>query len=388
MPTYTLQTRPNEPPVFLSSNSTRTLRQPHVSPSDNVPSQHLPLTHIASYQHRQNEFIILSTGLGPASDSAYPIISPEVKWNITNTPTSPPNHDYITSRLRANKYNLQIFQKLSKRHNTTIEEDTFEWQGLSKFISSNKMQLRANFIKFQQEWLPTHSRVHKFNPTAQSPLCPLCMTEPETQRHLYCCTDHRAHVTRIAALTSFRQKLDKANISLSIQTAICNGLKYLAGTNASPDTAQHAPSLRGYIELQNTIGWYPLLLGYIPTALFDSITYEVKVSRKTWTSRLIDALYQYHLEIWSFRNTIAHDPSTDQLDTVHLRLHQSVLSWYDRCHELTPAGRSLLPDDPNTLQNYSILALSELHDHINNFHLLWTRKPPITQDIRNFFAPI
>jgi hypothetical protein len=148
-----------------------------------------------------------------------------------------------------------------------------------------------------------------------------------------------------------------------------------AGANDPPDTAGHAPSLHEYIEIQNNIGWYSLLLGYIPTALFESITYDVKVSRKTWISRIIDALYQYHLDIWTFRNTVAHDPSIDQLDTVHLRLYQSVLSWYDRCHELTPAGRSLLPEDPNTLQNYSILALSELHEHINNFHLLWTRKP-------------
>jgi hypothetical protein len=47
-----------------------------------------------------------------------------------------------------------------------------------------------------------------------------------------------------------------------------------------------------------------------------------------------------------FRNTVAHDPSIDQLDTVHLRLLQSVISWCDRCHELTPAGRSLLSADP------------------------------------------
>jgi hypothetical protein len=99
--------------------------------------------------------------------------------------------------------------------------------------------------------------------------------------------------------------------------------------------------------------------------------YDVKVSRKTRISRISDALYQYQSEIWSFRNTVAHDPSIDQLNTVHLRLYQSVLHWYDCCHEFTLAGRSLLPEDPNTLQNYSILALSELHEHISNFHLLY-----------------
>jgi len=77
--------------------------------------------------------------------------------------------------------------------------------------------------------------------------------------------------------------------------------------------------------------------------------------------------------------------STDQLDTIHLRLHQSVLAWYDHCHELTPAGRSLLPEDSTILQNNSILALSELLEQISDFKQLWARKPPNTQDIRKNF---
>jgi hypothetical protein len=75
------------------------------------------------------------------------------------------------------------------------------------------------------------------------------------------------------------------------------------------------------------------------------------------------------------------------LDFVHPRLRQSVLSWYDRSHELTFAGQSLLPEDPAELEDYTTLLLSELALDLEDSHQLWARQPPITQDIRKFFLP-
>jgi hypothetical protein len=386
-PVYAFTQKPTDPPIHLAATTSRSQKHPHLVATDERPTAHTPLILIASYQRRSETFIITSTSPAPAQSLTYPTTPSETKWNVFGSPQSPPKHDYILSLLRQRKYQQPILQKISTRFNLPLDNIPFEWPALSKYISSQPLSARAAFAKFQQGWLPTSAHLHRFNPPEQSPICPLCQKEPETQQHLYCCSDNRAQSVRLTALATFRHQLHKDRMAPSIQGVICAGLLHITGTNPQPNALAHVPSVRNYIDIQNTIGWFPLLIGYIPTALFDSHTHDVKVSRQTWVSRLIKALYGFHLEIWSHRNSLIHDPSIEQLDTVHLRLHQAVLDWYDRSDELTLAGRSLLPDNPATLQDYTAFALSELLQQLENFHLLWSRQPPITQDIRRFFQP-
>jgi hypothetical protein len=149
----------------------------------------------------------------------------------------------------------------------------------------------------------------------------------------------------------------------------------------------HASSMRTYIEHQNNIGWYPLLLGYIPTLLYDSLTFTPRKSRKSWAAQIIRSTYAYHQTIWNNRNSIIHSSGEPTTDILRTRMHLAALSWYDRLDELTTVGRNLLPPDPELIRQLSTPALAELIVQINAMHQLWQRQPRNTQDIRRFFQP-
>ena len=171
-------------------------------------------------------------------------------------------------------------------------------------------------------------------------------------------------------------------------TAIVEGIASFSQDRETPNPSHHAKSTRKFIIHQNKEGWAILLLGYIPTILFDSLTTVPSLSRNTWVAKIIAALENYHLIIWNARNALVHSSSdTEPIDQIKISLQNAILAWYQRQQELTPAGRSLLPPDPESIYRIGTPALAELNVQLTAFHTLWTRTPSLTQDIRKFFQP-
>ena len=199
----------------------------------------------------------------------------------------------------------------------------------------------------------------------------------------------RAVAARQTAINNLQDQLRNNKVPLSIRSALSTGLQHLGKTHPQPN-AQNASSMQQFISHQNTVGWYSLLRGYIPSVLFDSTYHHPKASRKKWVAKIISTLYTYHLHIWTTRNNITHPDSapTFQTTTQHTNLLSAVLSWYSRQDELTPAGRTLLPPDPHSLTFLHTSTLAELNHQLNSYHALWSRQPSSTQDIRKFFHPL
>jgi hypothetical protein len=144
-----------------------------------------------------------------------------------------------------------------------------------------------------------------------------------------------------------------------------------------------------FINHQNTEGWDILLLGYIPTCLYDSLAIVPRLLRKNWVAKIIEALDNYHSIIWMARNELVHSSSvTATVDQTLESMRLSVFEWYHRQDELTHAGRGLLPSEQSTVLRLSKSSLAELLVQLNSFHALWTRAPRITPDIRQFFRPL
>jgi hypothetical protein len=83
-------------------------------------------------------------------------------------------------------------------------------------------------------------------------------------------------------------------------------------------------------------------LGYVPTQLYDSLTFTPRKSRKSWIAQIIRSTCAYH-QIWNNRNSIVHSSDEPTIDIFRVRMQESVLSWYERLDELTSVGRNLLP---------------------------------------------
>jgi len=129
----------------------------------------------------------------------------------------------------------------------------------------------------------------------------------------------------------------------------------------TPEPSQHATSLRNFITQQNETGWYNILLGCIPTSLYESLTFKTKCKRPTWISNIIKTIYAYANTIWVARNTLIHSaPNTTTPDHHLISMQHTVRSWYTRRSELTPAGRALLPSNQDSINNLSKYALAKL----------------------------
>jgi hypothetical protein len=340
---------------------------------------------VASYVLQNGSIAVTTTGTAPPSYSEEAITT-EGMWSLPAVSTL--DKTTILDLLRHRKYSHRLLQSLPfPEYHPTPEAHNIEWDGLNHFLRNIAAHPRAAFAKFQHQWLPTFHRLHKHNPTLQTDICPLCNEEPETQQHLYCCPDPQAVQARATALAAFRAALKIQKLPRSLIDALCAGLRFLSGVDPPPNPMDHASSMRTYIEHQNNIGWYPLLLGYIPTLLYDSLTFTPRKSRKSWAAQIIRSTYAYHQTIWNNRNSIIHSSGEPTTDILRTRMHLAALSWYDRLDELTTVGRNLLPPDPELIRQLSTPALAELIVQINAMHQLWQRQPRNTQDIRRFFQP-
>ena len=308
-PTYTLTTHPTATALTLASTTTKHLRNPRLHLTSEINQQ--TTTHIASYSQRHQTFTITSTHPAPPVNSTP--TDTLIPWHLHQFHAL--DHNSILNELQHRKFADYLIDHAPYSPNYPIE-----WEGLKHHVSSLRPPQRSQFVKFQQEWLPTHAHLHKHN-AELSPLCPLCSSEPETQRHLYCCSDTRAVAARQTAINNLQDQLRNNKVPLSIRSALSTGLQHLGKTHPQP-TAQNASSMQQFISHQNTVGWYSLLRGYIPSVLFDSTYHHPKTSRKKWVAKIISTLYTYHLHIWTTRNNITHPDSapTFQTTTQHTNL--------------------------------------------------------------------
>jgi hypothetical protein len=138
VPVYVLINTPRRP-------STRSLRQPHLVPGTVPPTQKVVFPRTASYQQRTDTLIIASVGSVPPSSLSYPTEPLDVTWNISGCSMSPPHHNYILTFLRLRKYTYMplILQMISTRYNIRLDDIDFEWQGLSKVLSTKLIPARA-----------------------------------------------------------------------------------------------------------------------------------------------------------------------------------------------------------------------------------------------------
>jgi hypothetical protein len=293
--------------------------------------------------------------------------------------TEPQSKGEIYQILLNAKYHSAIAEKLPIPIDSSVE-----WAGLQQHLRNLPIHQRALFIRRQQRRLPTKLYLHNIYPETQCPDCPYCSSH-ESEAHVYSCTDPRAKATRELARAKLRNELNK--LSPTITTAITTGIAAISDDQPLPDSSNYDPQLQTFIDNQNDIGWGLLLIGYIPTILYDSLSSPPKQHRKNWVAKLIAVLDAYHAAIWKARNALAHSSrDTATTDQQLISLQMAVLAWYNRQHQLTPAGRSLLPQHSDTIYQLAKPALAELLVQLTNYHSQWSRAPSHTQDIRNFFA--
>jgi len=344
-----------------------------------------PITHVASYTIRSHHIIISSLGPAPPPYTTPSPRTTPFSWKLkhydANSPPVTTKPSDILAYLQHRKYSPIMLSELSSYFPSPTH---IEWDGLHRHLLNLTVSSRAAFVKFQQNWLPTKHHLHRFYPSTQDPICPLC-EESETQAHVFCCNSSNASTFRATARTTLISNLRKL-LPNSFIIALIAGLQHISDNLPLPDPLLHATSTRSFIIHQNTHGWQGLFLCYIPTILYDSLTFKPKLLRRNWVSKIISHLYNYHHGIWSHRNNIAH-ATTNIVDQQLATLQQSVLSWYNRQSELTAAGRAILPEDPSSVMNFSRQSLAELNLQLSSFHAHFLIQPRHTQNIRSFFQP-
>ena len=84
-------------------------------------------------------------------------------------------------------------QYLLQRHNiNTTLFNTIHWQSLRFALRKLSAHRRATAVKALHRHLPSQEKLFKQGRVTMSALCPRCMKESESNRHVFCCMNEEA----------------------------------------------------------------------------------------------------------------------------------------------------------------------------------------------------
>lgn len=166
-------------------------------------------------------------------------------------------------------------------------------------------------------WIAKHSigvcgvqaTLHKWG-KQESPLCPLCQSEPETASHVLQCmhTGMQTHWTvLLEELATWLAKTTHNSMKTTILAAVRTWLGHATDALNPADRI-----LREAIQEQSRHGWYSFFMGFLSPRWQESQQqyYRRKGSKhssKRWTAALISRLWNTAWDMWKARSKLVHD---------------------------------------------------------------------------------
>ena len=183
-----------------------------------------------------------------------------------------------------------------------------KWDAAS--MVNKKLNYDSFYLKLSQGILPTRFFIHKYN-KHESPLCPACKCEIETNEHLFHCIHYSSW--RQKFYTIIRDHCHQSRTSdyftntlLTYIKSYCHGTEYV-----------RKPIHQGIFTFQTIIGWKNFFRGQI-TSRFQA-EYEKNAASpiQHWTFHLLRKMWQACKELWEVRNEYEH--GHDAISQIHSR---------------------------------------------------------------------
>ncbi len=223
-------------------------------------------------------------------------------------------HHHPASRKIVNKDLYGIVQKelhIPPLH-IKLEKDN-KWQG-NQFDNIDWKFYRSAFMKHRQPYRVSISKLsHQLWNTnilnekfyGQSNICPICLTEPETWKHVVTCPCIVSTKSRDKAFQTLLTAINSGP-SLLVSMISAGISSWTAKPNIEtkmPSLTTSIPELRDAFNDQSAIGWDALLRGHISLHWKDVLIAfhahekgkcpQVEQKAITWTTKLITHLWVY-----------------------------------------------------------------------------------------------
>jgi len=174
--------------------------------------------------------------------------------------------------------------------------------------------------------LPLAERLNYFN-SQETPLCQTCLTQVETQQHLYQCMESKCRKHRLSCwVTHSKAMLKQGHTSRIIMDVIDSNVRHYLKLPNRPNRWQNFQgnravfaSVQRAIVDQNRIGWDKFLSGILSQSwesaqlLYQEISGDYPTRRpRTWAEGILGHLWEFSHNIWLYRNAIKHGVTMDE----------------------------------------------------------------------------
>ena len=283
------------------------------------------------------------------------------------TNSKPTRYDFPSCRaiLRSMKHtltgNIQHDIRLARDTpalRTTIEQnnhrhhhtwDTIQWDIHSHALKRLPRHKQHQALKFIHGWLPTFSRLHKFNqhPTQ---ICPRCNMATETNKHFLQCywtTDDTFRNSQINKLKCSFNKKDQPNTT-NIQSIIINSIQAWMTNAIETDYTELLddpnPYMHAAAATQEIIGWDNFLKARFSHAWTNCYVFQLNTTHqlaKTWLARLANWTQDLFFAAWKARNQLIFgEHSEKQSDVQRTRLDANIREIYAACNQLNDTAKA------------------------------------------------
>ena len=206
-----------------------------------------------------------------------------------------------------------------------------DWPAIGTVFGKISTPTRVKHSKLMHSWLPVMTRTARYTRSADN-LCPLCLTVPETQDHIYCCSSPDATKHRAAAWQCCLETLrTKGKTSRHILDAFDSGGTIFLQLPPRPVlyTTRPVPailttSFGSAQAAQDDIGWQYIFRGFISQEWGTTqALYSHHIEKPTahwsvehWKRIVVAALLEFGHSLWKYRNDTKF--GKDKQDTARL----------------------------------------------------------------------
>ena len=248
---------------------------------------------------------------------------------------------------------------LMARHN--IDSALFEaiqWRSMKFALLKLSYHRRATAVKAIHRHLPTQDKLFKQGRVTMCALCPRCVTQVETNAHVYSCRHPDAEKQRVRDWGELQAQLIKIHTSKIIQRTWAAYLCPLLALPPPSDMIEYVTlstqdeihfCLQAAIEDQDRIGWDKLLLG-MGFSMWKTLQFLIdhdnpkppRRSADDWMNRAVHQLLKFSLRCWKSRNQTVHGATLkEQKQRALDKARQQIQNVYANPPQLAPQFRSI-----------------------------------------------
>ena len=205
-------------------------------------------------------------------------------------------------------------------------------------------------VKYLHDILPLGKRVNMFDPKYPAS-CPSCQASTEDRAHFWRCPASSRMEWRKNFLTTLRKQLIELKTAPPLQTLLLGTLRAVLD-GRDPNTIPIIESLQDLATSQASIGWNNLLKGRLSKewAVAQQAHLGNRVlanDKSTWTTAVIDHIFQQWWVLWESRNGDRHGRDTaTELQAATLQAHRELRQVYDKYQLIVPQTLNWLFDVP------------------------------------------